>query len=130
MTNVDDDVDDDVDLDVDLDSSVELDGSEAIRRRLTPPLTSTSPCCRARSRLAAQDRSASNVEGGLNIARRRQPQRSGSTTRSTSKTTNANSKARDGSADDGLDAHGHVNLDDGPQPSGRRLWMDPSEETS
>jgi hypothetical protein len=34
-----DDVDDDVDLDVDLDSSVELDGSEAIRRRLTPPLT-------------------------------------------------------------------------------------------
>jgi hypothetical protein len=34
MTNVDDDVD--------LDSSVEVDGSEAIRRRLTPPSTSTS----------------------------------------------------------------------------------------
>jgi hypothetical protein len=32
-----------VDLDVDLDSRVELDGSEAIRRRLTPPSTSTSP---------------------------------------------------------------------------------------
>src|SRR3569832_67499 len=31
-------VDDDVDLDVDLDSSVELDGSEAIRGRLTTPL--------------------------------------------------------------------------------------------
>ncbi|HEX8115326.1 MAG TPA: hypothetical protein VF516_46685 [Kofleriaceae bacterium] len=30
-----------VDDDVDLDSSVELDGSEAIRRRLTPPSTST-----------------------------------------------------------------------------------------
>ena len=29
----------DVDEDVDLDSSVDLDGSEAIRRRLTPPLT-------------------------------------------------------------------------------------------
>src|SRR5215468_9397536 len=29
--------------DVDLDSSVEVDGSEAIRRRLTPPSTSTSP---------------------------------------------------------------------------------------
>jgi hypothetical protein len=28
---------------VDLDPSVELDGSEAIRRRLTPPSTSTSP---------------------------------------------------------------------------------------
>jgi hypothetical protein len=33
------DVGDDVDLD--LDSHVELDGSEAIRRRLTPPSTST-----------------------------------------------------------------------------------------
>jgi hypothetical protein len=37
---LDDDVDDDVDLD--LDSSVELDGSEAVRRLLTPPSTSTS----------------------------------------------------------------------------------------
>jgi hypothetical protein len=33
----------DVDDDVDLDSSVELDGSEAVRRRLTPPSTSTAP---------------------------------------------------------------------------------------
>ena len=31
----------DVDDDVDLDSTVDLDGSEAIRGRLTPPLTST-----------------------------------------------------------------------------------------
>jgi hypothetical protein len=32
-----------IDDDLDLDSSVELDGSEAIRGRLTPPSTSTSP---------------------------------------------------------------------------------------
>jgi len=33
----------------------------------------------ARSRLAGQDRSTSNVEGGVSVVRRRQPRRSGST---------------------------------------------------
>src|SRR5690349_5249167 len=119
-----------VDDDVDLDSSVELDGSEAVRRRLTPPPTSTSPCCRAPSTLAAQDRSTSNVDGGLNVVRRRQPHRSGSTIRSMSTITNAGSKTRDESSDvevvDGFDVH----VDDGPQPSGRYLLVDPGEETS
>src|SRR5262245_53991653 len=101
-----------VDDDVDLDSSVELDGSEAIRRRLTPPSTSTSPPLSAPSRLAAQDRSTSNVDGGLNVVRRRRPQRSGSTIRSTSTITNAISKTCDESSD------GHVNLNDGRQRQG------------
>jgi hypothetical protein len=56
-----------VDDDIDLDSNVELDGSEAIRRRLTPPLTSTSPRGRALSRLATQDRSTFNVDLGRRV---------------------------------------------------------------
>jgi len=121
-----------VDDDVDLDSSVDLVGSEAIRGRLTTPSTSTSTRRRVPSRLAAQDRSTSNVDGGLNVVRRRPPRRSGSTTRSTSTITNAGSQTCDESdveIDDGLDLHGHVNLDDGPRSFGRQLSMDPSEET-
>ncbi|HEX8107259.1 MAG TPA: hypothetical protein VF516_05990 [Kofleriaceae bacterium] len=61
----------DIDDDVDLDSSVELDGSEAIRKRLTPPSTSTSSLPSRSVEARAQDRSTSNVDGGLNVVRRR-----------------------------------------------------------
>jgi hypothetical protein len=74
----------DIDDDVDLDSSVEVDGSEAIHSRLTPIVDlDLAPLSRSVA-AAAQDRSTSNVDGGLNVVRRRQPQRSGSTIRSTS----------------------------------------------
>jgi hypothetical protein len=69
----------DVDDDVDLDSSVELDGSEAIRRRLTPPSTSTSTSDRsawtppvprgstARSRVGSDVYVAVDVKGGVKV---------------------------------------------------------------
>jgi hypothetical protein len=65
----------DVDLDVDLDSSVELDGSEAIRRRLTPPLTSTSPCLSRSVEFTAP--------GSVDVQRRWWAQRRTSPSRST-----------------------------------------------
>jgi hypothetical protein len=40
------------------------------------------------------------------------------------------SKICDGSSDEEVDGHGHVNLDGGPQTLGRHLLIDPSEETS
>jgi hypothetical protein len=55
--------------------------------------------CRAPSRLAAQDRPTSNVDGGFNVVRRRPPRRSGSTIRSTSTIANARSKTRDESSE-------------------------------
>src|ERR1041384_1639290 len=88
----------DIDDDVDVDPNVELDGSEAIRGRLPPPLTSTLARRRAPSSLAVQDRSTSSVAGGLDVVRRRQPQGSGATIRSTSAITNAISKTCDESS--------------------------------
>src|SRR6266851_2971535 len=71
-----------VDLNVDLDPTVEVDGSEAVRTRLTPPSTSTQlpPSVETRGERS----STSNVDRGLNVVRRRQPQRLRSTIRSTS----------------------------------------------
>jgi hypothetical protein len=59
-----------VDLNVDLDPTVEVDGSEAVRTRLTPPPTSTQLplCVEARGGRS----STSNVDRGLNVVRRRQ----------------------------------------------------------
>jgi len=73
---------------VDLDSIVELDGSEAVRKRLTPASTSTHVAA-FDERLTAQRRFKSNVEDGLNVVRRRQGQRLESTMRSTSTVTTA-----------------------------------------
>ena len=53
----------------------------------------------APSRFATQDRSTSNVDGGLNVVRRRPAQRFESTIRSRSTITNALSKTCDESSD-------------------------------
>jgi hypothetical protein len=73
---------------VDLDPTVEVDGSEAVRRRLTPASTSTYVAA-CDERLTAQHRITSNVEDGLNVVRRRQGQRLESTIRSKSTMTSA-----------------------------------------
>jgi hypothetical protein len=77
--DVDDDVDDDVDLD--LDSSVELDGSEAVRRRLTPPSTSTSTSTSTSPPVVALRRGRST--GSVDVQRRWWTQRRTSPSTST-----------------------------------------------
>src|ERR1041384_624076 len=77
-----------VDDDVDLDSNVELDGSAAIRRRLTPPLPSPSPvvalCRGSRHRIGrrstARVGSTSYVAVELNALGQRSGRRRGSRT--------------------------------------------------
>jgi hypothetical protein len=88
-----------VDVNVDLDDTVEVDGTEAIRRRrLARRPRPTSPV----TRRSAQRRSRFNVDDGLNVVRRRQTQRPGSTIRSTSTIT---TRTCDESPDDGVDVY-------------------------
>jgi hypothetical protein len=79
---------------------VEVDGSEAVRRRLTPPSTSTA--CRAVEARSAH-RSTSNLDGGLDVVRRGRRQRLRSTIKSTSTIMMPSTRTCDESSDGNVD---------------------------